>query len=450
MPLNSPEIRRNARHKAMNADLCIRAGWIIPVEPRRTILKDHAIIIDEGQIVALVPASTQIHAQTVVDLPHHVLLPGLVNAHTHAAMTLFRGLADDLPLAEWLSQHIWPAEGRFVDSTFVTDGTALAVLEMIRSGTTCFNDMYFFPGETAAVVDKAGLRATLGMVIIDVPTAWAADTQAYLRRGLEFCDTWRNHPRVRALFAPHAPYSVGDDTLRAIRVHADELDMGLHMHIHETAGEIEQGLETYGMRPLARLNALGVINSGLVAVHMTTLTDAEMALCAERGVSVAHCPESNLKIAAGICPAAALIRHGVNVALGTDGAASNNDLDMFGEMRTAALLAKGTSGDATAVPAVTALEMATLNGARALGLADQIGSLVAGKAADIIAVDLSPAATQPVYDPLSQLVYAASRDQVTDVWVGGRPLMRHRQMLTLDEQSILAKARTWRTKIRNA
>ncbi len=450
-PRRDPEgFRPDALRNPMNADLCIRAGWIVPVEPHRTVLKDHAIIVDEGQIVALVPSSTNIHAQTVVDLPHHVLAPGFVNAHTHAAMTLFRGLADDLPLSEWLAQHIWPAEGRFVDSAFVTDGTALAVLEMIRGGTTSFNDMYFFPGETAAVVDKAGLRATLGMVVIDVPTAWASDTHGYLKRGLEFCDTWRHHPRIRALFAPHAPYSVGDETLKAIRMHADELDMGLHMHIHETAGEIEQSLSRYGVRPLARLDKLGIVDSGLIAVHMTALNEAEMHLCAERGVSIAHCPESNLKIAAGICPVKSLIQHGVNVALGTDGAASNNDLDMLGEMRTAALLAKGISGDATAVPAAAALEMATLNGARALGMADRIGSLVPGKAADIIAIDLSPASTQPVYDPLSQIVYAAGRDQVTDVWVGGRPLMRHRQMLTLDEQSILAKARTWRTKIRNA
>jgi len=431
----------------MEADLCIRAPWIVPVEPRGQVLREHALLIRDGVIAAIVPQSAQVTATSTVDLPHHVLLPGLVNAHTHAAMTLFRGLADDLPLHQWLNEHIWPAEGRFVNNDFVRDGTALAALEMIKGGVTCFSDMYFFPDDTADIVTAAGMRAALGLVVIDVPTAWARDPEEYLSRGIALCDKWRHNPLIKSFLAPHAPYSVSDETLTRIRIHADELDIGLHMHIHETMGEIEHSLNCHGVRPITRLDRLGIVHSGLIAVHMTQLTAEEMALCAERGVSVVHCPESNLKIAAGICPVPQLISHGVNVALGTDGAASNNDLDMFGEMRTAALLAKGVSGDPTAVPAPIALEMATLNGARALGLADRIGSLVVGKSADIIAVDLSAPATQPVFDALSQLVYAASRDQVSHVWVAGRLLLRDRKAVTLDEKAIIGRAAIWRDKI---
>ncbi|AWP22735.1 TRZ/ATZ family hydrolase [Acidiferrobacter sp. SPIII_3] len=432
----------------MDFDLCLKAPWIIPVEPRGEVRHDHAVLIRDGRIAAIVPQAQAPQAAHTVDLPGHVLLPGLVNAHTHAAMTLFRGLADDLPLQQWLHEHIWPAEGRHVNADFARDGSALAALEMIQGGTTCFADMYFFADETARVATSAGLRAALGLVVIDVPTAWARDPEEYLSRGIALCDRWRHDALITPLLAPHAPYSVSDETLKRIRVRADELDIALHMHIHETAGEITQSLQSHGVRPLARLDRLGLIHANLMAVHMTQLTADEIALCAARGVSVVHCPESNLKIAAGICPVPSLVHAGVNVALGTDGAASNNDLDMLGEMRTAALLAKGTSGDATAVPAAVALEMATLNGARALGLGDDIGSLVVGKSADVIAIDLRAPSTQPVYDPLSQLVYAASRDQVTHAWVAGRPLLRDRQVLTLDERAIIRQAAAWRDKIR--
>ena len=434
----------------MDFDLCLKASWIIPVEPRGQVLRDHALLIRDGRIAAITSQGEAPPAATVVDLPGHALLPGLVNAHTHAAMTLFRGLADDLPLHQWLNEHIWPAEGRHVNGDFVRDGSALAALEMIKGGVTCFADMYFFADETARVAAQAGLRAILGLVVIDVPTAWARDPEEYLSRGIALCDKWRHDPLVKPLLAPHAPYSVSDDTLARIRVRADELDIGLHMHIHETAGEIEHSLQKHGVRPIARLDRLGIMHSDLMAVHMTQLLPDEIALCATRGVSVVHCPESNLKIAAGICPVTALARAGVNLALGTDGAASNNDLDMFGEMRTAALLAKGTSGDATSVPAAYALEMATLNGAQALGLGDETGSLVVGKSADLIAVDLNAPSTQPIYDPISQLVYAACRDQVTHVWVAGRPLLAGRRPLTLDERAIIDRAAAWRDKIRAA
>jgi 5-methylthioadenosine/S-adenosylhomocysteine deaminase len=370
------------------------------------------------------------------------LLPGFINAHTHASMTLLRGIADDLPLDVWLAEHIWPAEQRWVSREFVRDGTDLAILEMIRGGTTCFQDMYFFPDEVAAAAAERGVRAVAGMIVIEVPTVWAKNVDEYLTRGLEVHDRYRDHPLVQTAFAPHAPYTVGDEAFARMVTLANQLDTNIHMHVHETVDEVRQA-EDAGMRPLARLDQLGLINPLLNAVHMTQLTDDEISLLAERGVHIVHCPESNMKLASGICPVHKLQQAGVNVALGTDGAASNNDLDMLGELRSAALLGKLGAAHASAVPAHQALAMATINGARALGIADETGSLVAGKSADMICVDLSVAACQPVHNPLSQLVYSAQRDQVTDVWVAGRQLYGERGFTTLDEGEVLARTHVW-------
>ncbi len=434
----------------MDADTLIHARWIIPVEPAGKRLEHHALAITDGRILALLPseeARQQIEATEVVELPGHALIPGLVNAHTHTPMTLFRGLADDLPLMEWLQRHIWPAEQQWVSRDFVAAGSRLAMAEMIRGGTTCFNDMYFFPDVTAQVAHQAGLRAAIGMILIDFPSAWASDSDDYLQRGLALHDQYRNDPLVKVIFAPHAPYSVGDEPLKKVRTLAAELELPVHMHVHETRDEVEQGVASHGLRPLARLDRLGLLAPDLVAVHMTQLEEAEIAKVAEAGVQVVHCPQSNLKLASGFCPVAKLLEAGVNVALGTDGAASNNDLDMLAEMQSAALLAKGVSGDPAALPAFQALEMATLNGARALGLEDQTGSLLPGKQADLCAIDLGALETQPVYDPVSQIVYAAGREQVTHLWVKGIPLMRERQLLTLDQPRILADADQWRQRL---
>ncbi|MDH4135063.1 MAG: TRZ/ATZ family hydrolase, partial [Gammaproteobacteria bacterium] len=374
--------------------------------------------------------------------------PGLVNAHTHAAMSLFRGLADDLPLMDWLQNHIWPAEGRWVSAEFVFEGTELAIAEMLKSGTTCFNDMYFFPEAAAQAARDAGMRATIGLILIDFPTAYAQTPDEYIDKGLRLHDELRNEPLIRTAFAPHAPYSVSDGPLVRIRTVNNELNLPLHMHIHETAHEVNEAVEKSGQRPLARLDGLDILGPSLVAVHMTQLEDAEIARLAETGASVVHCPESNLKLASGFCPVHKLLKAGVNVALGTDGAASNNDLDMLDELRIAAMLAKAVSSDTTAVPAHTALRMATLNGARALGLDGEIGSLTVGKAADIAAIDLSALSSQPVYDPVSQVVYTACRNQVSDVWVAGRRLLANHTLTTLDETAILKRAREWRDKIR--
>lgn len=434
----------------MHIDTLIKARWIIPVEPDGLVLDHYALAIHGGRIVDLLPAAeadAKYQPERLENLPHHALIPGLVNAHTHAAMALLRGVADDLPLQAWLEHHIWPLEARWVSEAFVRDGTQLAMAEMLRGGVTCFNDMYFYPEITAREVSRAGMRAVVGMILVDFPTAWASGPDEYLSKGLALHDELRHEPLVDAAFAPHAPYTVSDEPLVRVRTLAEELEHSIHMHLHETIGEIELGKASHGMRPFKRLRQLELLGPGFIAVHMTQLEDEEIAAYAEFGGSVVHCPESNLKLASGFCPVAKLLAAGVNVALGTDGAASNNDMDLLGEMRTAALLAKGVAGDASAVPAATALRMATLNGAKALGLEHEIGSLSVGKSADLAAIDMDHIETQPLFSPLSDLVYAASRHQITDVWVAGRQLLKKRELTTLDRATIIDKARAWRARL---
>ena len=435
--------------QAQPIDTIIDARWIIPVEPD-CVFEHHSLVIHGGRILAILPthdAHRSYQADVYYELPGHALIPGLVNAHTHAAMSLFRGLADDLPLGEWLNGHVWPAERRCVSDEFVRDGTRLAIAEMLRCGTTCFNDMYFFPDEVARIASDVGIRATVGFIVIDFPSVWAQNTDEYVSKGLEVHDRYRNDPLINGAFAPHAPYSVSDEALVRIQILSEELDIPVHTHVHETEDEVRQSDTTHGLRPLARLEQLGLLSPRLLAVHMTQLEDTEIARVSEYGAHVVHCPESNLKLASGHCPVGALLHRGVNVALGTDGAASNNDLDMIGEIHTCALLAKGISGAADAVPATQALRMATISGARALGLENDIGSLSPGKAADVVALDLSAVEAQPVYHPVSQIVYSSSRDQVTDVWVAGRHVLKERTLLTLDERSLLRKAREWQSRI---
>ncbi|RRQ22943.1 TRZ/ATZ family hydrolase [Thiohalobacter thiocyanaticus] len=426
-------------------DLLLHGRWVIPVEPDEQVLEHHCVAVNDGRILALLPSSEaaqHYRAETELRLEHHALIPGLVNAHTHTPMNLLRGLADDLPMMEWLHEHIWPAEQRWVNEEFVHDGGLLAMAEMLRGGITCFNDMYFFPEVTARAAAHLGMRACVGLIAIDFPTVYAGDADEYLAKGLALHDSFRNDPLIRTAFAPHAPYSVSDAPLTRIQTLADELDIPVHMHVHESAEEVEQA-QRQGERPLARLDRLGLLSPALVAVHMTQLTDDEIARLAETGSHVVHCPESNLKLASGFCPTARLEAAGVNLALGTDGAASNNDLDLFSEMRTAALLGKAVSKDATALPAHRVLRMATLNGARALGLGAETGSLEPGKWADITAVDLATLESQPVYHPVSQLVYAAGRHQVSDVWVAGRHLLKERALTGLDADELLETAAAW-------
>jgi 5-methylthioadenosine/S-adenosylhomocysteine deaminase len=432
-----------------NIDTLISAHWVIPVEPE-DVLEQHSIAVHGGKILEIAPTREVVdkyRPDETVMLADHAVCPGLINAHTHAAMTLFRGLADDLSLMDWLNNHIWPAENKWVSQDFVRDGTRLAVAEMLKSGTTCFNDMYFFADDTARVCTEIGMRAVVGLIVVDFPTVWAQRWEEYVHKGLQLHDDLRASELVTTAFAPHAPYSVSDDALEKIGVVNNELNLPLHTHLHETAQEVEQALAKTGVRPLERLARLDLLNPNLVAVHMTALLPGEIEALAKVNASVVHCPESNMKLASGFCPVRELLKAGVNVALGTDGAASNNDLDMLAEMRSAALLAKVVAKDATAVPAHTALRMATLNGARALGLEEGVGSLAPGKFADMIAINLTAIGSQPVYDPLSQIVYACGREQVTDVWVGGKRLVKDRELTTVDEQALIQKAIGWRDRI---
>lgn len=430
-------------------DTLLFPRWIVPIEPADTILEDHALALAGGRIAALMPAAEarRLNVDTVAELPSHALLPGLVNAHGHAPMTLLRGLADDVPLQRWLTEHIWPAEGRWVDEAFVRDGTQLAMAEMLRSGTTCFADMYFFPEIIAQTAREAGMRAQLHFPVFDFPTAWGSDPDDYVRKGLELYDACKPSELTTVGFGPHAPYTVGDAALARIAMLAEELDAPIQIHVHETQHEVDEAIAHHGERPLGRLQRLGLLGPRTQCVHAVALDDSDIAALAEHGAHVVHCPESNLKLASGFCPVQRLLDAGINVALGTDGAASNNDLDLFGELRTAALLAKAVAGDAAALPASRALRMATLDAARALGLDDRIGSLVPGKLADVIAVDLGAIENQPLYHPLSQLVYGRAGGHVTDLWVGGRALLRQGRLTSLNLQEIATRATRWQERI---
>jgi 5-methylthioadenosine/S-adenosylhomocysteine deaminase len=431
-------------------DLCIEARWVVPVQPHGVVLEDHTVVVDKDRIVALLPTAQARSAYAPrerSELGEHVLIPGLINTHTHNPMTLLRGLADDLPLMVWLQQHIWPAEAKVIGPEFVRDGVELAVAEMLRGGTTCANENYFFPDVIGATYRRMGFRATVGLPIIEFPTAWAKTQDDYFERAGEVHDSFRGDALISTAFAPHAPYTVSDASFERIRVLSDQLDIPVHLHTHETAQEVEDEKKKSGLRPFQRLQQLGIVNDRLIAVHFTQITDGEIAACAEAGVSVVHCPESNLKLASGFCPVEKLRRAGVNVAIGTDGCASNNDLDMFGEMRTAAMLAKAVADDASAFDAAYTLRAATLNAAKAIGLDAQIGSIEAGKQADLTAVRLSDLETQPMYHVASQLIYATGRHQVSDVWIAGQRKLRQRELVDIDVEGILVKTRAWRERI---
>lgn len=433
-----------------NIDLIIKARWIIPVVPTNRVLENCAIAIDKGQILALLPheeVDRRYIARETVTLSSHVLIPGLVNAHGHAAMSLLRGYADDQPLHTWLNDHIWPAESRWVSEDFVRDGTELALAEMIKSGTTCFADMYFYPEQAAQACLDAQVRCQLAFPILDFPTAWGMGPDDYLNKGLSLHDNFRGNHLINIAFGPHAPYTVSDTPLHKIAVLAQEMDMPIHIHLHETAQEVSDSLAQYGRRPSQRMMDLGLLSPLTQCVHMTQIDETDIKLLQDSGAHVIHCPESNLKLASGFCPVDKLLRANINVALGTDGAASNNDLNLFSELKTAALLAKAVAGNAAALDAHSALRLATLNGAKALGMEDVIGSLEVGKSADITAVDLGDLAMQPVYNPASQLVYTHAGNAVTHVWVEGKVLLANRLLQTLNEREILGKANWWRKQI---
>jgi len=428
----------------------LQPQWLITMQPVGQVLSEYAVVVEGAVIADILPVdelAQRYPDMRCVNLPGQVLLPGLINMHTHSAMTLLRGLADDLPLMTWLHEHIWPAEQRWLGPEYVEDGVRLACLEYLRGGITCYNDSYFFPDVAAEVTRAAGMRAVMGAPVINFPTPWAADSDGYFDRALDLLQACRDDDLIGMSFAPHAPYSVTDADFERMRELSAEHDLSIHLHLLETAGEIADSETQHGIMPLQRLQQLGVLNERLIAVHMTAVADADMPLLAKSGVHVVHCPESNLKLASGFCPLWQLLQAGVNVCVGTDGAASNNDLDLLGELRTATLLAKGVSGDPQAVPAAQALAMITINAARALNLEQRIGSIESGKQADFCSIDLTDPDTQPMHDIFSHLVYATSRQQVRHVWVAGQQLLRDREPLRLDIEHIRHSTQKWQQRI---
>ena len=428
----------------------ISAGHVVPVCPETGALANHTVVVADDLIADLLPTEAALRGwpdAARIDLPGHVVFPGLVNAHTHSPMSLLRGYADDMELHVWLQDHIWPVEARYVNPEFVQDGTRLAVAEMLRSGTTCFNDMYFFPGSTIEVCRQAGIRVSAGITIIEMASSWAADVGSYIEKGLALSAQWQDEPLVSFALAPHSPYTVSDDTLKTIANLSEDTGFPVHMHLLETEWEIKQSFQQHDVHPMTRLQRHGLLNERLLAVHMAQLSAEDIAQVAGSGASVVHCPQSNLKLASGFCPVAALVDAGINVALGTDGAAGNNDLDLLGEAQTAALLAKGVAGDAKAVNAFQALEMATINGARALGLGDRLGSIEAGKQADLVALDLAQPETQPLHHVVSALVYAASSRQVTDVWVAGQRVLKSGELTSMDMDEVMKSAARWQKRL---
>ncbi len=430
----------------------IKPKWLLTVNDQFDLLTDAALVMENDLIKDILTevelsSHPELSAAETIILDNHVLMPGLVNTHTHAAMSLLRGIANDLPLMEWLNNHIWPAETKWINRQFIEDGVRLSVAEMIRGGTTCFNDMYFFPDVMAQTCQQMGIRATTGLIVLDFPTVWAQSADEYLSKAMAVIDEVREYPLISTALAPHAPYTVSDKPLEKIAMYSNELDIPVHMHIHETQFEVDEAEKNTGMRPLQRLDQLSLLNTSLMAVHMTSLNQMEMERIAETGVNIVHCPESNLKLASGFCEVDQLLAQNINISLGTDGAASNNDLDMFGEMRTATLLSKGVSGNASSCNAETTIRMATINGAKALGLSEQIGSLEPGKKADMIAVDFSQLNTQPVYDPISQLIYAANSLQVSHSWINGEQKLKDYQLTDIDAVEIITVAQQWQNKI---
>jgi 5-methylthioadenosine/S-adenosylhomocysteine deaminase len=433
-------------------DHLIFAKWIITCDLNNHVLENHALAIKNGKIHALMheeDAKEKYKATTVSTYNDHAIMPGFINTHTHLAMNLFRGLADDLSLMDWLNNYIWPAEGKWLSHELVYDGSLLAIAEMIRGGITCFNDMYFFPEATAKAAMDAGIRAHIGMTIIDFPTPFAKTTEEYFAKGLEFYQAYQNHPTITATVAPHSTYSVSLDNLIRVKNMADAYQLKVNIHLQEAPTEIEEVMKKYKKRPLHLLNEIGLVTPRLIAIHMTQVDDSDILVLKEKRPSIVHCPQSNMKLVSGSCPVFRLAKNGINVALGTDGAASNNDLDMFGEIQSAAFLGKVTANDPKALPSFQTLNMATLNGAKALGIDNITGSLEVGKSADIVAIDLDRIETQPLYHPISQIVYATSREQVRDVWIAGKQVLKDRKLVTLDEKELLNKAQTWRKKIKN-
>ncbi len=413
-------------------------------------MENHSIVLEDGVIHDILPTENMEKRYARIEmtnLPNHLLTAGFVNAHLHSAMTLFRGYADDLSLSEWLNQHIWPAEAKFVNQEFVRDGTTLAVAEMIANGTTCAADTYFFPEVSAKVFEENYFRAQVGIPVLQFANAWATSEEEHITKGLKFYESTRESSLISVAFSPHAPYTVTDAGFQQVLELSEDLSIPIHLHLHETKQEVETGLLEDGRRPYKRIEELGLLKANLQTVHMTELNEEEIQSLYSNQIHVVHCPESNMKLASGICPVHELIANGINVALGTDGAASNNDLDLLAEARSAAFLSKVTSGYPSSIRAEEALSMATINGARLMGLEEKIGSLEIGKCADMIAVDLSGISFQPIYNPISQLIYAANGQNVTHSWINGECLYEDKKFTRLNLLTLRRRVESWQGKL---
>jgi len=433
------------------ASIIISASWIFTSNIEGQLLSDYSVVIENDKIIDLIPQSKvfdEYEANDIYQLTDHILIPGLINTHTHAAMSLFKGFADDLPLQDWLNRHIWPAEKEFVNASFVKDGSILALSEMIRSGVTTFNDMYFFPDATAQAVKELGIRSNIGLVVLDFPTNYATDPEDYLFKGFEFRDKWRNEKLITTSIAPHAPYSVSDEALSLINTYSEELGLSIHTHLHETQWEIDDSIDKYGITPIQRLNNLGIIGPSLVAAHCVYLNDQDINILAKNKVSIVYNPTSNMKLGSGIADVAKMLKKNLNVSLGTDSSASNNRLDIMEEMRLAALLIKGSTKLPELIPAKDAIKLATINGAKALGLDSIIGSIEKNKKADLVAIDLNTIENQPIYNPLTTLVYSSSRSDVSYVWIDGQIKLKDKKLVNVDEERIKQLAKKWQIKIK--
>lgn len=434
-----------------NASIIISASWIFTSNSEGQLLSDYSIVIENDKIIDLVSQDKvfdEYEANDTYQLTDHILIPGLINTHTHAAMSLFKGFADDLPLQDWLNDYIWPAEKEFINSSFVKDGSILALSEMIKSGVTTFNDMYFFPDATAEAVKELGVRSNIGLVVLDFPTNYATDPEDYLLKGFEFRDKWRNEELITTSIAPHAPYSVSDEAFTLINTYSEELSINIHTHLHETQWEIEDSIEKYGITPVQRLNNLGIIGPSLMAVHCVHLNDQDIATLAKNKVSIVHNPSSNMKLGSGIADIAKMLKQNLNISLGTDSSASNNRLDIMEEMRLAALLIKGSTKSPESFSANEAIKMATINGAKALGLESIIGSIEKNKKADLVAIDLNSIENQPIYNPLTTLVYSSSRSDVSYVWIDGEIKLKDKKLVKIDEERIIQLAKKWQRKLK--
>ena len=436
----------------MHVQTVIEAGWVMPMNPKGVVLPQHSVLINEGKIVSVVPsAETEgIEADEVIRLPDHIVLPGFVNAHTHAPMHLLRGMGADLPLMDWLQTKIWPAEGKLMSPAFCYEGSLIAGAEMLESGITCASDHYFFSEDVARGLTEAGLKCSVSGIVIGFPSAMAKTTDEYIACAEKLFERFKNDPKVRVTFGPHAPYPVDDVALIKVRELAQKHNAYIHMHVDETQSEIEGSLKQYGIRPIERLHQLGLLSEKFISVHTVKADDKELELLAKTGASVVHCPCSNLKLASGFSPIAKMMRMGINVAMGTDGVASNDKVDILGETRLAAMLGKAVCEDTTQMKVGDMLHAATLAGAKALGWDDRIGSIEKGKDADLIAVDLGNIDALPVFDPASQLLYSAGREDITHVWVDGTIVVKKQQsdgLRPIKREKAQKITKTWQNKI---